>query len=132
MAVLMLNDCFTLARLTSLCIHTLFRHPSLHPCRPLYSSLGTSSPVDRVVRSHDLLYACLPFLDRGESVPRLYSGPMTSLKTSSLEWEIKYRPEASYNTHNHPPSQSPTAHPSHRHLSKEAQDTAQNLLLAGK
>jgi hypothetical protein len=36
---------------------------------------------------------------------------------SSTDWEVKYRPEARFNTHNHPPSQSPAAHPSHRHLS---------------
>ena len=51
--------------------------------------------------------------------------------SNSLGWEVRYRPEAKYNTYNHPPSQSPAAHPSHRQLSIEAQNTAQNLFLAG-
>jgi hypothetical protein len=50
---------------------------------------------------------------------------------NSLGWEVKYRPETKYNTHNHPPSQSPAAHPSYRQLSTEARNTAQNLFLAG-
>ena len=33
--------------------------------------------------------------------------------------------------HNHPPSQSPAAHPSHRHLSIHAQNIAKQLYLAG-
>jgi hypothetical protein len=49
-----------------------------------------------------------------------------------LGWEVRYRPEAQFNTHNHPPSQSPAAHPSHRHLSIQAQATSQNLFSAGK
>jgi hypothetical protein len=52
--------------------------------------------------------------------------------SNSLGWEVKYRPEARYNTHNHPPSQSSAAHPSHRHLSMQALTTSQNLFLAGK
>jgi hypothetical protein len=35
-----------------------------------------------------------------------------ALETSDLGWEVKFRPEASFNTHNHPPNQSPAAHPS--------------------
>ena len=50
---------------------------------------------------------------------------------NSLGWEVKYRPETKYNTHNHPPSQSPAAHPSHRHLSIQAVATSENLFLAG-
>src|ERR1700678_1285634 len=46
---------------------------------------------------------------------------------SSLGWELKYRPGTTYNTHNHPPSQSPAAHPSHRHLSTQALVTSENL-----
>jgi hypothetical protein len=49
-----------------------------------------------------------------------------------LGWEVRYRLEAQFNTHNHPPSQSPAAHPSHRHLSIQAQATSQNLFSAGK
>jgi hypothetical protein len=45
-----------------------------------------------------------------------------AVNTSSLGWEVRYR-EARFNTHNHPPSQSPAAHPSHRHLSTQAQAT---------
>jgi hypothetical protein len=47
-------------------------------------------------------------------------------------WEVRYRPEARFNTHNHPPSQSPAAHPSHRHLSIRAQNSAQQLYITGK
>jgi hypothetical protein len=49
----------------------------------------------------------------------------------SLGWELRYRPGTIYNTHNHPPSQSPAAHPSHRHLSVQALATSQNLFLSG-
>ena len=51
---------------------------------------------------------------------------------TSLGWEVRYRPEDRFNVHNHPPSQSLVAHPSHRQLSIESQNTAQNLFLAGK
>jgi hypothetical protein len=51
---------------------------------------------------------------------------------TSLDWELRYRPGTIYNTHNHPPSQSPAAHPSHRHLSIQALATFQNLFLAGR
>jgi hypothetical protein len=50
---------------------------------------------------------------------------------SSLGWEVKYRLGTQFNTHNHPPSQSPVAHPSHRHLSVQALATSQNLFLSG-
>jgi hypothetical protein len=46
-------------------------------------------------------------------------------------WELKYRPEAQYNTHNHLPSQSPISHPSHRHLSIGVKNIAQSFLSAG-
>jgi hypothetical protein len=52
-------------------------------------------------------------------------------ETPTLEWEVRYRSEARFNTHNHPPSQSPVAHPSHRRLPIEAQNTAQRLFSAG-
>jgi hypothetical protein len=51
--------------------------------------------------------------------------------SNSLGWEVKYRPGDKYNTHNHPPSQSSAAHPSHRHLSIQALATSQDLFLAG-
>jgi hypothetical protein len=54
-----------------------------------------------------------------------------ALEKVSGEWELKYRPEAQYNTHNHLPSQSPTAHPSHRQLSIQAKNTAQSFFKAG-
>ena len=50
---------------------------------------------------------------------------------SSLGWELRYRPGTIYSTHNHPPSQSPAAHPSHRQLSIQALATSENLFLAG-
>lgn len=53
-------------------------------------------------------------------------------ETLSSDWEVRYRPEARFNTHNHPPSQSPAAHPSHRRLPVTAQNTARNLFSAGK
>jgi hypothetical protein len=52
-------------------------------------------------------------------------------ETPSLNWEVRYRLEARFNTHNHPPSLSPAAHPSHRKLPTILQNTARNLLLAG-
>ena len=55
-----------------------------------------------------------------------------AVDTLSSEWELKYHPGAEFNTYNHPPSQSPAAHHSHRRLPFEAQNTAQNLLSAGK
>ena len=55
-----------------------------------------------------------------------------AIETLSSNWEVRYRPEARFNTHNHPPSQSPTAHPSHHRLPVKAQNTAQNLFSASK
>jgi hypothetical protein len=52
--------------------------------------------------------------------------------TSSLSWEVRYRPESKFNTHNHSLSQSPAAYPLHRHLSIQAQATTKSLLKAGK
>jgi len=52
---------------------------------------------------------------------------VVAVETPSLGWEVRYRPEAKFNTHNHPPSQSPAAHPSHRRLPV----VAQSLYLAG-
>jgi hypothetical protein len=50
---------------------------------------------------------------------------------NSPGWEIiRYRAEAKYNTHNHPPSSSPAAHPSYRHLSVDIRNTAQDLFEA--
>jgi hypothetical protein len=54
-----------------------------------------------------------------------------ALEIVSEGWELKYRPEAQYNTHNHLPSQSPISHPSHRHLSTEVKNIAQSFLSAG-
>ena len=51
---------------------------------------------------------------------------------TSLGWEVRYRPEAIYSSHNHPPSQSPAAHPSYRRLLAMDQNTARNLFTAGK
>jgi hypothetical protein len=56
---------------------------------------------------------------------------VVAVETPSLGWEVRYHPEAGFNTHNHPPIQSPAAHPSHRRLPVTAQNTAQSLLLAG-
>jgi hypothetical protein len=56
---------------------------------------------------------------------------VVALQTPLAEWELKYRPEAQYNTHNHLPSQSPSAHHSHRRLSIQARNTAQSFYSAG-
>jgi hypothetical protein len=48
-----------------------------------------------------------------------------------LGWEVRYRPGAEFNTHNHTPSKSPTAHITYRRLSIAAQNTAKQLCLAG-
>jgi hypothetical protein len=53
------------------------------------------------------------------------------LETPSLGWEVRYRPDTKFNTHNHLPTRSPAAHPSHRRLPINAQNVAQNLFLAG-
>jgi hypothetical protein len=55
-----------------------------------------------------------------------------AIETPSLGWELRYRAEAKFNSHNHTPSQSPAAHPSHRRLSNQAQATAQRLCATGK
>ena len=57
---------------------------------------------------------------------------VVAVETLSSEWEVKYRPEPRFSVHNHPPSQSPAAHPSHRRLPVEAQNTHRNLFSAGK
>ena len=56
---------------------------------------------------------------------------VVALQTPLREWELKYRLEAQYNTYNHLPSQSPSAHPSYRRLSIQARNTAQSFFLAG-
>jgi hypothetical protein len=101
-----------------------------------------------VTRSKKLLsgrqkvyYACdrcppppLPREDRiRDTQTRGTSCPFTvvALQTPLGEWELKYRPEAQYNTHNHLPSKSPTAHHSHRRLSTQAINTAQSFFSAG-
>jgi hypothetical protein len=54
-----------------------------------------------------------------------------ALEKASGDWELKYRPEPQYNIHNHLPSQSPSAHPSHRRFSTQARNIAQSLFSAG-
>jgi hypothetical protein len=86
-------------------------------------------------------YACdrcppppLPKEDRiRDTQTRGTSCPFTvvALQTLLGEWELKYRPEAQYNTHNHLPSKSPSAHHSHRRLSTQAINTAQSFFSAG-
>ena len=49
-----------------------------------------------------------------------------------LGWEVKYRPEARFNTYNHPPSPSLATYPSYCRLPAKAQNTARNLFSAGK
>jgi hypothetical protein len=54
-----------------------------------------------------------------------------ALENPSGEWELKYRLEAQYNTHNHQPSLSPSAHPSYRQLSTTAKNTIKSFFQAG-
>ena len=56
---------------------------------------------------------------------------VVAIETPSLGWEVRYRPETRFLEHNHPPSQSPAAHPSHRRLPVIAQNTAQSLFSKG-
>ncbi|EGU84478.1 hypothetical protein FOXB_05007, partial [Fusarium oxysporum f. sp. conglutinans Fo5176] len=46
-------------------------------------------------------------------------------------WLLKHRQGTQFHTHNHEPSLDPTAHPSHRQLSREDQLKVQNLSNAG-
>ena len=56
---------------------------------------------------------------------------IVSIEIPGLGWEVRYRPEAKYNSHNHPPSQSPAVYPSYQYLSVTAQNTVQQLHSAG-
>ena len=47
-------------------------------------------------------------------------------------WELRHRPDSKYSTHNHEPSLSAFAHPTHRQLSKELIRKAEELFEAGK
>ena len=85
-------------------------------------------------------YACdrhpllKPHTGRVRSTQSRGSGCLFSIvafETLSLSWEVRYRAEAKFNTHNHPPSQGPAAHPSHRRLPITVQNTAQRLFSAG-
>jgi hypothetical protein len=85
-------------------------------------------------------YACdrhsllKPHTGRVRSTQSRGSGCLFSilaLETLTLGWEVRYRPESKFNTHNHPPSQGPVAHPSHRRLPITVQNTAQRLFSAG-
>lgn len=42
-------------------------------------------------------------------------------------WELRHKPEAKYSCHNHPPSQSPSSHPSHRRIPTETRLQLENL-----
>jgi hypothetical protein len=46
---------------------------------------------------------------------------VVGVESPGLGWEVRYRPEARFNTDNHPPSLSPAAHLSHRRLPVVAQ-----------
>ena len=85
-------------------------------------------------------YACdrhsllKPHTGRVRSTQSRGSGCLFSilaLETPSLGWEVRYRLESKFNTHNHPPSQRPAAHPSHRRLPILVQNTVQRLFSAG-
>jgi hypothetical protein len=97
----------------------------------------------RIKERQKVFYACdrcpvpraQPRPDRVRNTSSRGSGclfQVLAIETLSLGWEVRYRPEAKFNTHNHPPSQSPAAHPSHRRLLVATQNTAQSLFSAGK
>lgn len=48
-----------------------------------------------------------------------------------LTWQLKHRPGLECGTHNHPPSQHPSAHPVHRKLARKDQIIVQELAQAG-
>ncbi|KAL0930717.1 uncharacterized protein CTRU02_214792 [Colletotrichum truncatum] len=46
-------------------------------------------------------------------------------------WSLRHRPDKRFSSHNHPPSQHPSAHPTHRKLSEEDQAKVAGLSNAG-
>jgi hypothetical protein len=92
-------------------------------------------------RRQKVQYACdrcppvrLPSTERSRITQTRGTGcpfSILAVETPALGWEVRYR-EARFNTYNHPPSQSPAAHPSHRRLSIQTKATTQNLFEAGK
>lgn len=46
-------------------------------------------------------------------------------------WEVRYRPSEFYGTHNHPPSDSTSAHSGHRRLNQEAMQKVRELQVNG-
>jgi hypothetical protein len=102
----------------------------------------TTSRSKRVDGRQKVYYSCdrcplpRPLRNKGirirESQSRGTGCPFSilAIETPLLSWEIRYR-QGVFSTHNHPPSQSPAAHPSHRHLTAIAQNTAQRLFEAG-
>jgi hypothetical protein len=57
---------------------------------------------------------------------------IVGIEVLGLGWEIRYRPESKFNSHNHLPSQHPAAHSIYRHLSIQSQNIAQQLFSASK
>jgi hypothetical protein len=60
--------------------------------------------------------------------------PFSVLATESLDksiWSVRHRPDKRFSLHNHAPSQHPSAHPSHRQLSKEDVAKLSSLSNAG-
>ena len=47
-------------------------------------------------------------------------------------WEVRYRPSEFYGTHNHPPSDSTSAHSGHRRLNQEAMQKVRELQVNGR
>jgi len=95
-----------------------------------------------VARRQKVHYAC----DRSRALANPPAQPIRStqsrstqcpfsilvVETPALGWELRYRAEARFHTHNHPPSQSPAAYPSHQHLTIQAQATTRDLFSVGK
>lgn len=62
------------------------------------------------------------------------SCPFSVLAKESLDkgtWTLRHRPDNRFSCHNHEPSQHPSAHPGHRHLSREDESQLKDLVNAG-
>lgn len=57
---------------------------------------------------------------------------VTAVEHADGQWDLRHRPNAEYNVHNHPPSQAVSSHPSHRKLAQDAINQARSLYNAGK
>ena len=59
-------------------------------------------------------------------------GVIAAETLSQTGWELKHRPDSKFGRHNHAPSTSPAAHPSHRKMPPKTRDLNRILYDAGK